>query len=140
MSENWEILWPLLGGVLIGLASAMVLLFQGRIAGISGILGTVLGPWNVKENGWRLLFLAGLVAGGFAMTLLLPERFPSDSVRPLSVTAIAGVIVGFGTRLGSGCTSGHGVCGMSRLSGRSIAATGVFMAAGALTVFAARFL
>ncbi|MEM6533091.1 MAG: YeeE/YedE family protein [Myxococcota bacterium] len=138
MSENWEFINPLVGGVLIGVASSLMLLFHGRIAGISGILGGVLGPWNRAEGLWRLVFLAGLLLAGFALTFLLPERFPNEPIRSLGTIAIAGVIVGFGTRLGSGCTSGHGVCGMSRLSVRSITATLVFMGTGALTVLLAR--
>ena len=112
------------GGLLIGLSASLLVLFNGRIAGISGVLGRALAPPD-GERGWRLLFLAGLLAGGAAPRSIGPLIF-------------AGLLVGVGTRLGGGCTSGHGVCGIARLSPRSIAATLVFMTAGAATVFVAR--
>jgi len=134
ISPAFEIAAPVLGGGLIGLAAAMLLLFSGRIAGISGILG---GFFTAKRNdmGWRAFFLAGLLIGGVVMLALQPERFTFTLDRSLVSMALAGVIVGFGTRLGNGCTSGHGVCGVSRLSKRSIVATATFMGAGAITVF-----
>ncbi|WP_428266771.1 YeeE/YedE family protein [Haliangium sp.] len=121
------------GGVLIGLASILLLLGSGRIAGISGILGGALRP-RAGDTTWRVLFLAGLVVGGAIMLALRPEAFAFEVDRSLFAIAGAGLLVGFGTRLGSGCTSGHGVCGMSRLSPRSLVATVAFMAAGAVTV------
>lgn len=124
----------LLGGVLIGLAATILLAWNGRIAGISGILGGVLLPKS-GEVSWRAVFLAGLVAGGFLLRIIYPSAFPAEASGSLPVIAAAGLLVGFGTRLGSGCTSGHGVCGLSRLSARSLVATLTFMATGALTVF-----
>jgi uncharacterized membrane protein YedE/YeeE len=129
----------LLGGVLIGLAAALLLLVHGRIAGISGILDGAIGPRD-GERGWRLWFLLGLVGGGALIGLVRPSAFgPSPASSPLLLVG-AGLLVGLGTRLGGGCTSGHGVCGIGRLSRRSIVATVTFMAAGAATVFVARHL
>lgn len=121
------------GGILIGCAAALMLLGLGRIAGVSGIAARATGLSDSslpKSSAW--LFLLGLPLGTFVMMLLSGEGEPSF-VSPL-VLAIAGVVVGVGTRLGSGCTSGHGVCGMSRLSARSIVATLTFMATGIITV------
>lgn len=126
----------LLGGVLIGLAVALLLLLNGRIAGISGIVGGLLTPRR-GEVAWRLAFVLGLVGA--------PVLWMLVSTRPLirvdagwGTLVMAGLLVGFGTRLGSGCTSGHGVCGLSRLSLRSLVATLVFMATGFVTVFVVR--
>jgi len=125
----------LLGGVLIGLASALLLLANGRIAGISSILGRAL---PVDEGGWRLAFLAGLLVGGLALTTILPDALAGVSVRSPAGTAVAGLLVGVGTQLGSGCTSGHGVCGIGRGSVRSLLATITFIATGMLAVGLAR--
>lgn len=123
----------LIGGALIGLSAALMLLWHGRIAGISGIFSGLLRRSDVGELGWRAAFVLGLLAGGLLLSLVHPSGFSVDVQRsPVAILA-AGVIVGFGTRLGSGCTSGHGVCGISRWSPRSLAATGTFMAAGAVT-------
>jgi uncharacterized membrane protein YedE/YeeE len=131
---------PLLGGVLIGSSASLLLLFNGRVAGISGIAGGLLAPTK-GEVPWRLAFIAGLVGGGFLVRALLPGAFGQEASSPgLGLTVAAGLLVGFGTRLGNGCTSGHGVCGISRGSTRSIAATLVFMATGALAVFLLRTL
>ena len=127
----------LLGGALIGLSTSTLLLFNGRIAGISGIFGGVLLP-RKGETAWRVSFLAGLISAGLVLFALYPSAFPTTPLRPLGVVALAGVLVGYGTRLGNGCTSGHGVCGISRLSARSIVATLSFMTAGAIAVFLAR--
>ena len=124
----------LIGGVLIGLSASAMLLFDGKIAGISGIFAGVLQP--VKgDTLWKACFLAGLFAGGLLLRMFLPHAFDFGIVRPSGVLAIAGLLVGFGTRLGSGCTSGHGVCGVSRLSARSIVATATFIATGAVVVY-----
>jgi len=133
------VLLPLAGGAIIGLAATVVLLFNGRIAGISGILGTTVETIS-KPTGWRLTFLLGLLCGGVVMAQIYPSAFPSYSLdtKALAILAAAGLLVGFGTRLGGGCTSGHGVCGISRLSARSIVATLTFIATGALTVLAVR--
>ena len=128
----------LLGGALIGLAAALLLLASGRIAGISGILGGALaGPG--EDRGWRLAFLIGLPLGAAVVSLVRGGLAISVSASP-GVLIAAGLLVGFGTQLGSGCTSGHGVCGIARLSPRSLVATGVFMAAAAAVVFVTRHL
>ena len=127
------------GGLLIGLASAGLLLLNGRVAGITGIFAGLLEP-RAGETGWRALFVAGLVAGAAAVGVLRPQTFRFDLVRPAALLLFAGVLVGFGTRLANGCTRGHGLCGVSRFSPRSLVATGVFIAAGALTVFVGRHL
>lgn len=125
----------LAGGMLIGLSAAMLLLFTGRIAGISGIAGGLLTNAPRSELSWRGSFLAGLLVGGVAMALLSPELFVVALDRSALAFAAAGLLVGFGTRLGNGCTSGHGVCGIGRLSTRSIVATLTFLATGAATVY-----
>jgi uncharacterized membrane protein YedE/YeeE len=128
----------LAGGVLIGLASAMFILLNGRIAGISGILGGLLRP-APGDIGWRAAFIAGLVLAPLVYGLFAP--LPQVQIDAGSVTLIgAGLLVGIGTRYGSGCTSGHGVCGISRLSPRSLVATAAFMLAGFATVFVVRHL
>jgi uncharacterized membrane protein YedE/YeeE len=109
-------------------------LLDGKIAGISGILAGVLKPVR-GDTLWRICFLAGLLAGGMLLRIFLPTAFDFGIIRPLPMLIIAGLLVGFGTRLGSGCTSGHGVCGISRLSPRSLVATGTFIIAGALVVY-----
>ena len=127
----------LAGGALIGLSAVLLMLTNGRIAGISGIVGGLFGGGS-GEAGWRLAFVAGLIAGPFAATLSgapLPEIGIDASV---PVILVAGLLVGFGSRLGNGCTSGHGVCGLARLSRRSLAATLTFMTVGAAVVFVAR--
>jgi uncharacterized membrane protein YedE/YeeE len=123
-----------IGGLLIGLAAAMMLVFNGRIAGISGIFdGTVL-P-DEQSVSWKTLFTLGLLTGGLAAFLIAPSLFAVGIERSTLTFVVAGLLVGFGTRLGNGCTSGHGVCGMARFSRRSIVATASFMLAGGLTVY-----
>jgi uncharacterized membrane protein YedE/YeeE len=128
-----------LGGVMIGLSASMMLLLQGRIAGISGIVGGLLQPVE-GDVAWRAAFLAGLLAGGAVLAGLAPEMVVAPQTRSLGTVAVAGLIVGFGVRMGNGCTSGHGVCGLSRLSPRSAVATGTFMATGVMTAVAVRLL
>jgi uncharacterized membrane protein YedE/YeeE len=123
----------LAGGVLIGLSATAMLVLLGRVAGISGILGTALGM-PTGEGAWRLAFIAGLLTGGVVMARLMPAAFTMTLDRSTPALVLAGLLVGFGSRLGSGCTSGHGVCGMARGSRRSIAATLTFMTTAALTV------
>jgi uncharacterized membrane protein YedE/YeeE len=141
MDIDWAHFTPwasLAGGALIGLAAALLVLFNGRIAGISGILGGLL-PWPKGDTTWRLAFLAGLVGAPLVYALLHPlPEVQSDA--GTAVLVAAGLLVGVGTRYGSGCTSGHGVCGISRLSPRSLAATVAFMAAGFVTVYVVRHL
>lgn len=124
----------LIGGVLIGLAASIMLLMNGRIAGISGIVSGTVMP-GTKDRDERLVFLVGLLGGGALLFWLRPQSMPNAASLPIGLAALAGVIVGFGTRLGNGCTSGHGVCGISRLSARSLVATITFMVTGAITVF-----
>lgn len=135
--ENFTPVSALAGGVLIGASAALLLVLNGRVAGISGILGGLIAPAR-SEVGWRLAFLAGLFVAplvyiGFAGVL------PTVTLHaPLWLLMIAGLIVGFGSRLGAGCTSGHGVCGIGRGSPRSLVATATFMATAILTVFITR--
>ena len=142
MTIDWTHFTPwasLSGGVLLGIASAMMVLLSGRILGISGILGGLLAP-RTGDMGWRFAFLLGMGAAPLVFAALMPpELLPVvriDASEP--VIALAGVLVGLGTRYGSGCTSGHGVCGLSRLSPRSLIATLGFMAAGFATVYLLR--
>lgn len=128
-----EFIMPLLGGVLIGLAVSLMLLFNGRVTGISGIIGSGL-TTQKQEGSWRWAFILGLILSGGVIYQLKPELFVDQSDTGLGSAVIAGLLVGFGTLMGSGCTSGHGVCGLSRLSLRSLAATVIFMLAGILSV------
>jgi len=124
----------LLGGILIGLASGLLLLSGGQIAGISGILGGLLSRWG-QATLWRVAFLAGMLVTAIWLQGAWPGAFALAGLPSLGLTALGGLLVGVGTRLGSGCTSGHGVCGIGRGSVRSIAATLTFMLTGLLTVF-----
>jgi uncharacterized protein len=141
MSIDWNTFTPwsaLAGGVLIGIAAAMFALLNGRIAGISGVLGGLLRPQR-GDVAWRVAFVLGLVAAPLAYSV-------ASALPPLQIDAnygalvVAGMLVGIGTRYGAGCTSGHGVCGLSRLSPRSLVATAAFMGAGFITVFVLRHL
>lgn len=135
--ENFTPFSALFGGVLIGLSMVLLLLTDGRIAGISGVVGGLLVS-KVRDAGWRLAFILGLIAAPLLYAAV------AGGVPPVSVTSstglliAGGLLVGFGARLGSGCTSGHGVAGIARLSPRSFVATGVFLAAGMVTVFVTR--
>jgi uncharacterized membrane protein YedE/YeeE len=123
----------LAGGALIGAASAALLAGNGRIAGISGITGGALRP-RPGDSAWRLWFLAGLIGGGFLLARLLPSAFPSAVTPSAPWLLVAGLLVGVGTRLGGGCTSGHGVCGLGQGSLRSLVAVATFMGVAVLTV------
>jgi uncharacterized membrane protein YedE/YeeE len=141
MTIDWQHFTPwtsLAGGVLIGLAAALFVMMNGRIAGISGVLGGLLSP-RAGDIAWRVAFVAGILVAPsvYALVTTLPEA-TIDAGYPALVAA--GLLVGVGTRFGSGCTSGHGVCGLSRLSPRSLVATLSFMAAGFATVFVTRHL
>ena len=127
----------LLGGALIGLSASLVLLGFGRVAGISGIYGGLLDPQQ-RDQTFRGWFVAGLLLAGLFVRIVAPGAFETVMPTGLGTVALAGVLVGFGTRLGNGCTSGHGVCGISRLSPRSLVATVSFMAAGMFVVFVTR--
>lgn len=126
-----DLLTPLLGGALIGLASAMLLLGPGRIAGATGILATVI---TARPEPWKLAFLAGLVGTGAVAAVVWPGSFATTHAPGPALTVAAGLLVGFGTREANGCTSGHGVCGNARLAPRSLVATITFIAAGMVTV------
>ncbi|PZV19966.1 MAG: YeeE/YedE family protein [Leptolyngbya sp.] len=130
LTEWW---YGLFGGILIGLSSTLLLALNGRIAGISGMVNGAI-TFAATEI-WRWLFLLGLVAGGLVYEdALAPQPTPTYNFAPVTMV-VAGLLVGFGTRMGNGCTSGHGVCGLGRLSGRSLVAVITFMAAGIVTVF-----
>ncbi len=141
MTIDWIHFTPwqsLVGGILIGLAAALFLLLNGRIAGISGIVGGLLVP-KTGDAGWRVMFVAGMLAAPLVYAVFI--RLPALQIDAgMGSLVAAGLLVGIGTRYGSGCTSGHGVCGISRQSPRSIAATAVFMAAGFVTVYLLRHL
>lgn len=132
--ENFTPWSALIGGALIGAAASLLYLLNGRIAGISGIVNGVIKP-AVGDVGWRVAFLAGLVAGSLVFVFAVPLPFTPREGFPVPLLVLAGFLVGFGTRMGSGCTSGHGVCGLARLSPRSLVATAMFLATGMLTVF-----
>lgn len=141
MAIDWNSFTPwssLAGGALIGIAAAMLVLFNGRIAGISGVVAGLLKP-IAGDVAWRAAFVLGLVAAPLVYGL-----FAAAATLQIDATfgaiAVAGLLVGVGTRYGAGCTSGHGVCGLSRLSPRSLVATGAFMGAGFMTVFVIRHL
>ncbi len=133
--ENFTPVGGFVGGLLIGLAVALVLLLNGRVAGISGIVGGLL-TLRTGDTPWRAAFVAGLVLG--ALGYLSAADVPVTVLAPLPAILAGGLLVGFGTRLGSGCTSGHGLCGMSRLSRRSVVATATFFGVAMLTVFLTR--
>jgi uncharacterized membrane protein YedE/YeeE len=139
MTIDWNAFAPwqsLAGGLLLGLGAALFVLFNGRVAGISGILGGLLRPAR-GDLGWRLAFLAGLVGAPlvYGLAAALPEV---DIDAGTGMLVAAGLLVGIGSRFGSGCTSGHGVCGIARRSPRSMAATATFVLAGFLTVYVLR--
>lgn len=127
--ENFTPVASLLGGILIGLASALFMLLTGRICGVSGIYGGLL-QFHRGDSLWRFLFIAGLLTGGFLSLILFPESGNIELDIPVSTLILAGLLVGVGVRLGSGCTSGHGVCGVGRLSPRSIVASSIFFGTG----------
>ncbi len=127
------------GGLLIGLSAVLLLYLNGRIAGISGILNGALAH-QVGDTAWRLAFIVGMLGGGAAYWWLTPHAFAPRQGFPVGLLLVAGFLVGFGTRLGSGCTSGHGVCGLGRRSLRSLVATITFVGCGMVTVYVMRHL
>ena len=144
MTLDWQHFTPwtsLAGGIVLGVASAAFILLNGRILGISGILGGLLRP-SPGDSSWRMAFLLGLLVSPALLSLWAPPSWiqPARIDASWATVVVAGLLVGFGTRLGSGCTSGHGVCGLSRLSPRSLVATLTFMAAGFAMVFVLRHL
>ncbi|HEV8718289.1 MAG TPA: YeeE/YedE family protein [Candidatus Binatia bacterium] len=122
------------GGMLIGLSASLLLLCDGKIAGISGIVAGILRPTK-NDTLWRIVFVTGMLTGGVLLKLSSPQVFVIGITRSWGAVVLAGLLVGFGTRLGNGCTSGHGVCGLSRGAKRSLIATAAFMATGAATVY-----
>ena len=132
--ENFTPLSGFGGGLLIGGAATLFVLVNGRVAGISGVLGGIFGS-AAKELPWRVAFVAGIILGPLAVALLGGTLPPVNLSGSLTLITVSGLLVGFGTRLGSGCTSGHGVCGLARGSRRSVVATVVFFAVAAATVF-----
>ena len=137
--DNFTPIASTLGGVLIGLSATLMLLLHGRIAGISGIIGGGMEP-RPGDVAWRALFLGGLVVGGTVTGVLWPSMLAVTVERSMAAVVLAGLLVGFGTRLGNGCTSGHGVCGISRGSPRSLASVLTFIAAGVVATTALRLL
>ena len=135
---NFTPISALVGGALIGLSAAGAWWLLGRLAGVSNILGSAVTDREGRD--WRIAFLAGLLVAGLLALALLRDAVPFQLEAGYAQVIVAGLLVGFGTQLGSGCTSGHGVCGISRLSLRSVVATLVFMAAGSLTVYVLRHL
>lgn len=136
---NFTPISALIGGALIGAAAVLLFLLNGRIAGVSGIAGRLLAPdirQRRDEIAWRVLFLVGLIIGAGAYGLWTPVTIRIEA--SVGILTIAGLLVGFGTQLGSGCTSGHGICGIARLSPRSIVATLVFVGSAMITVFVVR--
>lgn len=137
--ENFTPYSAIIGGLLIGLSATMLMYFSGRVAGISGIF---YGAFEGKKHdtAWRWWFVAGLVGSAAIFFFIAPSSYMPQSTLSLNKVALAGLLVGFGTRLGSGCTSGHGVCGIARFSMRSIIATGTFMFFGVVTTYVVRHL
>ena len=135
--ENFTPVSGLIGGLLIGLAAALLLLLNGRVGGISGIVGGLAAPEG-PDAGWRVAFVVGLLLGAFAYGLATGGALIVTMQASVPVLVAAGLLVGFGTRPGSGCTSGHGLCGVALLSRRSIVATSVFFGVAMLTVFLTR--
>ena len=134
--EDFTPVSGLIGGLMLGAATVLLLWLNGRLAGISGIVGGIVNPKS-GDAGWRVVFVVGILLGTFVSTLVAGGGLVQIQTS-IPVLAVAGLLVGFGTRLGSGCTSGHGLCGLSRLSRRSVAATLVFFGVAMLTVFLVR--
>ena len=130
-----NIFYPLAGGILIGISTSIILLFLGKITGISGIVANSIFSKDSNDRQWRIAFMLGLIWGGFCLELFAPRFFDYELESNLILVMVAGLLVGFGTRLGGGCTSGHGVCGIGRRSKRSIVATITFMSFGIITVY-----
>ena len=137
--ENFTPLSGAIGGALIGLAAALLLALNGRIAGISGIVGGLLPP-RAGDMGWRLLFVAGLALGALVVRVFTGEPLAAPAGTSSFMLVLGGLLVGFGSRLGSGCTSGHGICGLARFSPRSMVAVATFMGSAMVTVFVLRHL
>lgn len=135
--QNFTPISALIGGALIGLGSSLLLFINGRISGISGMVHDLF-PIRKNESAWRALFLIGLIIGGFVYYLLPQIHFSMRSHYPAGLLILSGFLVGVGTKIGSGCTSGHGICGIARMSPRSFVATIIFCMFGILTVYVLR--
>tara|TARA_B100000579_G_C22137445_1_gene534925 strand:+ start:64 stop:492 length:429 start_codon:yes stop_codon:yes gene_type:complete len=131
--DKFEIFLPLTGGLLIGVAASMLLLLRGKIAGVSGIFGGML-FLKGDERAWRFYFITGLIVGGIFLHQFNTEFFENTTGHGIYIVIVSGLLVGIGTRIGKGCTSGHGVCGIGKLSGRSIMATITFIVTGIIIV------
>lgn len=138
MAELFPFSSALFGGILIGLSALLLMFTLGRIAGISGIIGNLLSSSKGGEKSWRIVFVLGLLLGALFFQWVFPQNLPFREVPNTALLIAAGLLVGFGTHMGSGCTSGHGVCGIGRFSMRSIVATITFMLTAGLTVFIVR--
>jgi uncharacterized membrane protein YedE/YeeE len=132
MSTDFTPIASTVGGVIMGLAAVLMLVGNGRIAGVSGILGGLVD--GNEGRGWRGSFIVGMLVGAAGLLLVWPQSLPGSAVESLPMLAVAGLLVGFGTRMGNGCTTGHGICGLSRFSTRSLLATLTFMGTGIATV------
>lgn len=133
-----DYLLALLGGALIGVSVSLMLLWNGRVTGISGIVYSAAVKPTKGDRDWRWSFIAGMLGGGFLLQIIYPKAFEGNLLSANWTLVVGGLLVGFGTVLGNGCTSGHGVCGISRLSPRSLLATITFMGAGILSVYVFR--
>ncbi len=131
---NFTLLNSLMGGILIGIAATIIFFVNGRIMGISGILGNLIATKETDQKFWRIIFILGVLIGSLIFILLFKE-IKSEMVANTTLLIISGFLVGLGTSLGNGCTSGHGICGLSRFSIRSIVATLVFVISGMITVY-----
>ncbi|MEE9330375.1 MAG: YeeE/YedE thiosulfate transporter family protein [Parvularculaceae bacterium] len=137
--ENFTPLAALIGGAMIGLSAIILMAFNGRIAGISGVFSGTLFA-KTGDKAWRIYFILGLIAAPLLYRLASGTPLPFEMSANMPITIIAGLLVGFGTRLGSGCTSGHGICGLSRLSVRSLVSVALFMGVGFITVAVAKMI
>lgn len=133
--ENFTPYTSLAGGILLGISASILMYLNGRIAGISGIISGIFNNPSATEKMWRLAFIVGLIAGAFVYNHFFPISVQPREGVTTALLVVGGLLVGFGTALGSGCTSGHGICGVSRFSLRSITATGVFLISGIVTVY-----
>ncbi|PCI22517.1 MAG: YeeE/YedE family protein [Piscirickettsiaceae bacterium] len=138
--ENFTPYTSLAGGILIGISASILMYLNGRIAGISGIVSGIFNSSSTKEKAWRLAFVVGLVGGAFVYAYFFPVVVAPREYMTTTLLVVGGLIVGVGTAMGGGCTSGHGICGMSRFSLRSITATFTFLASGIVTVYLVKLL
>ncbi|MEW4983830.1 MAG: YeeE/YedE thiosulfate transporter family protein [Cycloclasticus sp.] len=133
--ENFTPYTSLAGGILLGVSASILMYLNGRIAGISGIVAGILNNPSATEKAWRTAFVLGIIGGAFAYAYFFPINIEPREHMTTALLVVGGLVVGFGTAMGGGCTSGHGVCGISRLSLRSITATAAFLVAGIITVY-----